>query len=239
LEQASRAHHPPPMTTEAQRQENAQILQACTKCLFEALPKMHEQELVDLLEFVAVQHSGNNFNPDNSAKALEICAFLSKRPFAATKVGVAALARLARHALGSGDEKSAEHKLWLLTSGALNTAAAICAYDGDAVVLFDAMQKDGGVRGRYLQRQYATKAMQEHVQDPGAYLEEEDPDELLMRKVSALRTSQLAVPVLLLLLAIAIAFVCGNETAQGAIVSRLEKWSGRSFSATAEDPLEL
>ena len=52
------------------------------------------------------------------------------------------LARLARHALSksSGEASSTEHRLWLLTSGALNTAAAICEYGGNASGFFKALQ---------------------------------------------------------------------------------------------------
>ena len=52
---------------------------------------------------------------------LTTAAFCNKSPFATTNAGVACLARLARHALGSseGDGKTAEHQLWLLAGGAL------------------------------------------------------------------------------------------------------------------------
>ena len=72
--------------------------------------------MVELLEFIAVQHSGSNFNPDNQEKALEIAAFCKKHAFPCSAQGVAALARLARHALGSGsgESSSPEHQLWLL-----------------------------------------------------------------------------------------------------------------------------
>ena len=203
-------------------------MQACSKCLFEALPKYREEQLVDLLEFVAAQHSGRNFNPDNSSKALDICNFLRRRPFAASPAGVAAIARLARHALGSstGDQASAEHKLWLLTSGALNTAAAIRAHNGDALAFFDALQHDASVRGRYLQRQYATKAMQEHVESPNAYFEEEDPDALLKRKMAALRPFQLFFAALLLALAIFIGIVGNSERSQRRLLEKVRPLLG-------------
>lgn len=127
--------------------------------------------MIDVLEFVAAQHSGSSFNPDNTPKALEIAAYIQRRPFAVTKEGVASIARLARHALGSSSDggRSAEHQLWLLTSGALNTAAGVHAFDGDAVSFFDAVKRDDVVRGKYLQRMYAHAAMQAHVAEPDAY----------------------------------------------------------------------
>lgn len=140
-------------------------------CLFEALPALPQERLIDLLEFIASQHGGSSFNPDNTLKALEIAAFVQRRPFAVSASGVASIARLARHALGSssGVGNSTEHQLWLLTSGALNTAAAIHEFDGDAVRFFDAARRDDAVRGKYLQRQYAQAAMEAHVAAPDAY----------------------------------------------------------------------
>ena len=65
-------------TTPAANAE-ATVMQACAKCVFEALPKLREEQLVDVLEFVAAQHTGTNFNPDNASKALEVCAFVRRR----------------------------------------------------------------------------------------------------------------------------------------------------------------
>ena len=204
----------------------AAVMQACAKCVFEALPKLREEQLVDVLEFVAAQHTGKNFSPDNASKALEVCAFVRRRPFAVTAEGVAALARLARHALGSstGNEKSTEHKLWLLTSGALNTAAAIRAHDGDALVFFDALQRDAGVRGRYSQRQYATKAMQEHVLNPNGYLVDEDPDAMLARKVNRLGTVHLCLCAFFLVLSVFVGIVASSETFQGRALTTIRGW---------------
>ena len=36
--------------------------------VFEALPDLQEQELIDLLDFIFTQHSGSAFNPDNTPK---------------------------------------------------------------------------------------------------------------------------------------------------------------------------
>ena len=178
---------------------------------------------MDLLEFIAAQHSGSSFNPDNTSKALEIAAYVQRRPFAITKPGVAAIARLARHALGSsnGQGNSAEHQLWLLTSGALNTAAAICEFDGNAVAFFDAVKRDGVVRGKYVQRHYATAAMDEHVSDPNTYEESEDPDALVMRKMRALRPLQLAVAALLLVVAIFAGIIAGDQETQARVMNEL------------------
>ena len=45
------------------------------------------EQLVDMLEFVATQHSGSSFNADNTEKALEIAAFCRQRPFAVSASG--------------------------------------------------------------------------------------------------------------------------------------------------------
>ena len=157
-----------------------EVILRLQKALFEALPSLPPDRLVDLLEFVAVQHSGSSFNPDNTPRGLEIAAFCKERPFAGTRAGVAALARLASHALGSSDGRgqSAEHQLWLLSSGALNTAAAICEFDGDAVALFEAIRREAGTRGRYMQRLFAQAAMQDHLKEPEVFREAVPPPDV-------------------------------------------------------------
>jgi len=166
------------------------VIEALRVCLFDALPHLPSERMVDLLEFVATQHSGSSFNPDNMHKALEIAAFVQRRPFSVTKPGVASVARLARHALGSKTDDKAntpEHQLWLLTSGALNTAAGICEFGGDAVQFFDKLKHDALVRSKYLQRHYAQMAMQEHVASPDKYVAAAaatDPDAALAREAS-------------------------------------------------------
>ena len=57
--------------------------------VFEALPDLQEQELIDLLDFIFTQHSGSAFNPDNTEKKDEIVQFLEGRPFASSERGVA------------------------------------------------------------------------------------------------------------------------------------------------------
>ncbi|KAL1528916.1 hypothetical protein AB1Y20_010238 [Prymnesium parvum] len=136
-----------------------------TDALMEVLPHLEEDRLVQLLEFVAVQHSGNNFNTDNTGKAAEIVAFLERQPFAATALGVTSLAMLARHALkrSEGEAKRKEHRLWLITSGALNTAAAILHHGGEPAAFFEALERDTVHRNLYFQREFAKRAMKEHV----------------------------------------------------------------------------
>ena len=96
------------------------------------------------------QHSGSNFNADNTSKAHATAVFVESRPFAISKRGVASLCKLARYSLekseGKPKENNAEHQLWLLMSGALNTAAAIADFDGDAAGMFDAAVNDGVAR---------------------------------------------------------------------------------------------
>ena len=52
----------------------------------------------------------------------------------------------------------------MLSSGALNTAAAVSSFNGNATALFAALTGPTGnlERGKYLQRQYAQAAMQAH-----------------------------------------------------------------------------
>ena len=59
------------------------------EAVFEALPDLPEQQLVDLLDFVFTQHSGSSFNPDNTEKKQEIVRFVEERPFAVSERGVA------------------------------------------------------------------------------------------------------------------------------------------------------
>ena len=159
------------MASDGSNAPPGEVIAAVQSAVFESLPGLASNEMVDLLEFIATQHTGRSFNPDNLDKALEIAAFCQERPFPVSDRGVGCLARLARHALGSsnGQGNSAEHQLWLLASGALNTAAAILAHDGDAVRFFNAAKSDGVVRGKYMQRLYAKDAMSEHLSKPHAF----------------------------------------------------------------------
>lgn len=163
---------PPPPTDD--------VILRVQKSLFDALPGLPAERMVDMLEFIATQHSGRNFNPDNTEKALEIAAFCQKSPFAVSKAGVSSLARFARHALGAseGAGNSPEHQLWLLASGALNTAAAICEHGGDVVEFFNSVKRDAGLRGRYLERHFAQAAMRAHLEDPDAFKEAVPPPDL-------------------------------------------------------------
>lgn len=207
-----------------QRAPEQEIIGRVQKALFEALPALSAERLVDLLEFIAVQHSGQNFNPDNTAKAIEIAAFCKKHPFAVSRSGVAALARLSRHALGSsdGNAQSAEHQLWLLASGALNTAAAICEHDGDAVALFEAVRLEAATRGRYVQRLFAHAAMQDHLQNPDKFklgLGDPDVGAALRRQLHHLGPWGWAFAGLALFVAVLAYVVIASERATAAAVS--------------------
>ena len=81
--------------------DTATVIQKVQKALFTALPWHAPEQLVDLLEFIAVSHSGSSFNADNTEKAIEIAAFVKKQPFAVSATGVASLAKLARCNLSS------------------------------------------------------------------------------------------------------------------------------------------
>ena len=83
------------------------------------------------------------------------------------------LCRLSRHCLHKSEDQanSPEHQLWLLSSGALDTAAAIANFDGSASACFDALegQRNGSATGglewgKYMQRHYATEAMRQYVE---------------------------------------------------------------------------
>jgi hypothetical protein len=206
-----------------------ELMQRVQQAVFEALPGLAVENLVELLEFIAVQHSGSNFNADNQSKALEIAAFCRTKTFACSTQGVASLARLARHALGSGNGEatSAEHQLWLLASGALNTAAAVRAHDGDAVSCFDTIRTDGNVRGRYMQRIYAQHAMQDHLQKPKEALvdpnapDPNDPDEILKRKMQALKPVELFCAAIGLFIAVVAGIIFVNETAMYTVAGSL------------------
>mmetsp|Transcript_7141 Transcript_7141/g.14021 ORF Transcript_7141/g.14021 Transcript_7141/m.14021 type:complete len:204 (-) Transcript_7141:192-803(-) len=131
----------------------------------EAIPGLPTENVVALLDFIHVQHSGSNFNPDNTHRASEIIDFVERTPFVVSASGVDSLACLARHALArsEGHGNTAEHQLWLLASSALNTAAAIADMEGDAARLFDAVERGAAERAKYVQRHYATRAMSHHV----------------------------------------------------------------------------
>lgn len=210
---------PPPPSADS-------IIARTSNALFEALPGMKVERLTELLEFIAVQHSGSNFNPDNQSKALEIAAFCNKHSFPCSPQGVSALARVARHALGlgKGQSSSAEHQLWLLASGALNTAAAVCAHDGDAVSCFESIRTDSAVRGKFMQRIYAQHAMQDHVQNPDVCLsqETEDPDAVLIRLVSNLGPAQLFCAASALFVAIMASVILASESASASAA----RWLG-------------
>lgn len=79
---------------------------------------------------------------------------------------LASLCRLSRHCLQKSEDKgnSAEHQLWLLSSGALNTAAAVAVFEGSAARCFEALER-GSERGKYLQRFYAQQAMRKFVEE--------------------------------------------------------------------------
>jgi hypothetical protein len=77
------------------------------------------------------------------------------------------LCKLSRHCLKKSEDQgnTAEHQLWLLSSGALNTAAAVASFEGDAARCFAALdQQTGGLeRGKYLHRHYSVAAMRKYV----------------------------------------------------------------------------
>ena len=66
----------------------ASLQQQVAESVFEALPDLEEQELVELLDFVFQQHSGGAFNPDNTPKKEVIVGFVNERPFAVSERGV-------------------------------------------------------------------------------------------------------------------------------------------------------
>ena len=79
-------------------------LAAVRDLVFEALPDLDQAQLVELLEFIATQHSGYNYSADNGNRAKDIAAFLARAPFAVSKTGVewCAATALALRAHGRG-----------------------------------------------------------------------------------------------------------------------------------------
>lgn len=206
----------------------AELVERLQKALFAALPAHAPEQLVDLLEFIAVSHCGSSFNPDNTGKALEIAAYVKKKPFATSPVGVQSLAKLARHALGSSDGSSfsPEHQLWLLTSSALNTAAAVCEFDGDAVAMFEALRKEPETRGRYMQRMFAQAAMEDHVQNPTAATDDLPPPDVgaaLRRQFRTLGPCQIILGAMTVFVAIVAAIVVVSEGATNKVVNLLQE----------------
>ena len=216
-------------------QQQAEVMGRIQGALFEALPGLKTKEMVELLEFIATQHSGSNFQPDNQSKALEIAAFCRDNEFPVSRQGVAALARLARHALGSSTGDSAtstEHQLWLLASGALNTAAAIYAHDGDPIACFEAIRKDGGVRGRYMQRSFAQAAMADHLKEPNVALPPPGPAPAPEPEV--VKPGQLFVTAFMLFLAVISAVMMVSDSA----LYELTVWVFGWFERSREDPAQ-
>lgn len=64
------------------------LQQQVAESVFEALPDLQEEELVELLDFIFQQHSGGAFNPDNTPKKEAIVRFVKERPFAVSEHGV-------------------------------------------------------------------------------------------------------------------------------------------------------
>ena len=54
---------------------------------------------------------------------------------------------------------------WVLVEGALNTATAIARFDGDAIACFEAVDRPGSVRSKYLRRGYARDALAASTED--------------------------------------------------------------------------
>ena len=199
---------PPPPSADLSSQERR------TRC---SRPFRHSPEADRALDIAAA----------SAINLTTICAGdrgLATHSFPCSSQGVSALARVARHArLGKG-RRPAEHQLWLLASGALNTAAAVCAHDGDAVSCFESIRTDSAVRGKFMQRIYAQHAMQDHVQNPDVCLsqETEDPDAVLIRLVSNLGPAQLFCAASALFVAIMASVILASESASASAA----RWLG-------------
>ena len=63
-------------------------LATVTDLVFEALPDLEQAQLVELLDFIAIQHAGYNYNADNSSRAKEIASYVAQAPFAVSPTGV-------------------------------------------------------------------------------------------------------------------------------------------------------
>ena len=84
------AHVSQVTTSEAADAEEAgQAFEVLQSALLDCLPHLSEDKLVDMLEFIAIQHTGSQFQSDNSGQAKAISDFVGRRPFAVSKTGVA------------------------------------------------------------------------------------------------------------------------------------------------------
>jgi len=149
------------------------IVEELYKYLHEVLPSMSTERMVDLLEFIAIQNAGIA-EMDNTVRRPDIAACCRERPFVISGEGINSLANLVRHAEATctieGNPfayplKSLEHRTWALVEGALNTAAAITRFDGDALACFAAVDMPGPVRSKYFRRGYARDALVASTED--------------------------------------------------------------------------
>lgn len=151
-----------------------EVIENLRRCVTEAAPTLSVQQMVELLEFVAVQQAGPVLSglsePNNLHRVQDIALFCHRQPFVVSKDGIRALADLVRHAEAfstiDGNPfayplTSLEYQLWVLVEGALNTAAAIASFDGDVIACFEALQEHGPVRNDYLKRLYAQQSLQD------------------------------------------------------------------------------
>lgn len=77
-------------------------------------------------QFIHVQHSGSNFNTDNTAKATDVINYVHTAPFAVSEHGVGCLARLARYAL---TKRRAAWRFCLALLPGTAAAACCCAVE--------------------------------------------------------------------------------------------------------------
>jgi len=144
-----------------------EIIERLHNYLHKALASMPTKRMVDLLEFIASQNAGIAAT-DNTVRRQVIAECCRKRPFVLSGEGIDALVDLVRHAEAActieGNPfayplKSLEYLTWALVEGALNTAAAIAMFEGDAIACFEAIDKPGTVRSKYFRRGYACDAL--------------------------------------------------------------------------------
>jgi len=148
------------------------VIERLQKVVLEALPNLPCDRIIDVIEFIAVQHTvngGSVFEDEKLPLAEDVVTCCRNRPFVLTNDGISSLLCLAHHGSDmctlDGNPfayplRSLEHQLWILFEGALNTAVAIREFDANATAFFEAIRDSRSIRSKYARRLYAVEAMQ-------------------------------------------------------------------------------
>jgi hypothetical protein len=149
---------------------HGQSMQLIAEWIREAYPRLNEEELAQLMKFVALQHPG--IHPDNIMRHAGIAAFFDEAA-AAGKLpslhALLALGQLAKERSQSSDAEEAGRggRILLVASQAINTLVA-CQSEGSARQFFDTMLREpnGELVARYRALGFATACLQDPPPDP-------------------------------------------------------------------------